>query len=111
MRGYSVLWIPGIDHAGIATHVMVEKNLQKKTGLKRQDIGREKFVQLILEWKASKANKIVNQLKQLGTSVDWSKFTYTLDSVSFSRIFVIKIIFIINIIVFDRNSQQLLRMR
>ncbi|XKL65568.1 hypothetical protein PGB90_008988 [Kerria lacca] len=80
MRGYSVLWIPGIDHAGIATHVMVEKNLQKKTGLKRQDIGREKFVQLILEWKASKANKIVNQLKQLGTSVDWSKFTYTLDS-------------------------------
>ncbi len=82
MQGFVVMWIPGADHAGIATQVMVEKYLLGKTGLTRNDIGREKFLEQVLLWKAGKMNKIIEQLRQLGASLDWSKFTYTMDGVS-----------------------------
>lgn len=81
MQGYSVVWVPGTDHAGIATQVIVEKNLRGKTGKTRNDIGREKFLQLVSEWKVEKMDKINSQLKQLGASLDWSRYVFTMDSV------------------------------
>lgn len=82
MQGYSVIWVPGTDHAGIATQVMVEKLVFNKTGLTRREIGRKVFLEYLLEWKALKMNKITDQLKQLGASLDWSKYTFTMDPVS-----------------------------
>lgn len=89
MQGYSVLWIPGTDHAGIATQAVVERHLQQKTGNSRKTIGREKFLELVLKWKAVKMNKIIEQLKQLGASVDWSRFTFTMDAVSMLYLIII----------------------
>mgnify|MGYP003729811295 CR=1 FL=1 len=82
MQGYSVLWIPGTDHAGIATQIMVEKKLLNETGQTKNDIGRERFLQLVDEWKIEKMMKINNQIRQLGASVDWSKYYFTMDAVS-----------------------------
>lgn len=82
MQGYSVVWVPGTDHAGIATQVMVEKIVYIKTGKTRREIGRKLFFEHLLEWKANKMNKITDQLKQLGASLDWPKYTFTMDPVS-----------------------------
>lgn len=84
MQGCTVMWVPGTDHAGIATQVIVEKNLRGTTGQTRKDIGREKFLDLISKWKYEKIEKINSQLRQLGASVDWSRYVFTMDSVSFS---------------------------
>ncbi len=78
MQGYKTLWLPGTDHAGISTQIVVEKDLLKK-GIKRKELGKEKFVQLVWEWKEKHGNQIYKQLKRLGASLDWSREKFTLD--------------------------------
>ncbi len=78
LKGYKSLWFPGTDHAGIATQYIVEKEL-KKENLSRFDLGREKFIQRILDWKDKYGNIILNQLKRLGCSADWSRNRFTMD--------------------------------
>ncbi|MBQ7154341.1 MAG: valine--tRNA ligase [Synergistaceae bacterium] len=78
MEGYSVLWLPGTDHAGIATQNVVEKALAKQ-GISRYDLGREEFVKRVWEWKAEYGSRIINQMKRLGNSCDWRRERFTLD--------------------------------
>ena len=78
MQGYKTLWLPGTDHAGISTQIVVEKDLLKQ-GIKRKELGKEKFVQKIWEWKEKHGNQIYKQLKRLGASLDWSRARFTLD--------------------------------
>ena len=78
MEGYKTLWIPGTDHAGIATQNVVEKQL-KKEGLSRHDLGREKFLEKVWEWKEKYGNIILDQLKKIGASCDWSRTAFTMD--------------------------------
>ncbi|CAB4812632.1 MAG: valine--tRNA ligase [Actinobacteria bacterium] len=78
MKGYEVLWLPGMDHAGIATQNVVEKQLAAK-GLSRHDLGREDFVKKVWEWKAESGGAILDQMKRLGASVDWSRERFTMD--------------------------------
>jgi valyl-tRNA synthetase len=78
MKGYNVLWQPGTDHAGIATQNVVEKDLASK-GTDRHQIGRERFVQLVWEWREKFGGMIINQLKRLGSSCDWSRERFTMD--------------------------------
>ena len=79
MKGFKTLWLPGIDHAGIATQNAVEKELRKKE-LRRQDLGRKKFIKKVKEWKEKYGTVILDQLKMLGISADWSRTRYTMDS-------------------------------
>ena len=74
----NVLWQPGTDHAGIATEIVVEKQLIKEKKISKKQIGRDKFLKKIWEWKKISGNKIIDQLKRLGTSVDWSISRFTL---------------------------------
>ncbi len=78
MQGYTVLWMPGTDHAGIATQNVVEKQLMEE-GLTRQALGREKFIERVWQWKAQSGGTIINQLKKLGASCDWSRERFTMD--------------------------------
>jgi valyl-tRNA synthetase len=78
MRGYRTLWLPGMDHAGIATQVVVERELAKQ-GLKRQEIGRAEFERRVWEWKAQSGGNIKRQMMRLGASCDWSREKFTLD--------------------------------
>lgn len=78
MEGYSVLWLPGTDHAGIATQNVVEKDLAKK-GISRYDLGREEFVKRVWEWKKIYGSRIIEQMKRLGNSCDWRRERFTLD--------------------------------
>src|SRR5665213_2311747 len=78
MSGFNVLWLPGTDHAGIATQSVVEREL-KKEGKNRRDMGREKFVDRVWEWKEQYGNRIVDQCKRLGDSCDWDRQVFTLD--------------------------------
>ena len=78
MQGYSALWIPGTDHAGIATQIKVEENLRQQ-GLTRYDLGREKFLEEVWKWKELHGNRIVEQLKTLGCSCDWDRERFTMD--------------------------------
>lgn len=78
MKGYSVLWQPGTDHAGIATQNVVEKDLAAK-GTDRHQVGREKFVELVWDWREKYGGVIINQLKRLGCSCDWSRERFTMD--------------------------------
>ncbi len=78
MRGKNVLWQPGMDHAGIATQMVVERRLAEKK-IHRRDIGREEFIEKIWEWKAESGGAIFNQLKRLGASCDWSRERFTMD--------------------------------
>lgn len=78
MQGYNVLWLPGTDHAGIATQNVVEKQLRQQN-LTRQDVGREKFIQRVWEWKKEYGDLIIEQLKRLGASCDWSRTRFTMD--------------------------------
>jgi valyl-tRNA synthetase len=79
MKGYEALWLPGMDHAGIATQNVVEKQLAAQ-GLSRHDLGREKFVEKVWEWKAESGGSILGQMKRLGESVDWSRERFTMDA-------------------------------
>ncbi len=78
MKGYEVLWLPGMDHAGIATQNVVEKQLASQ-GLSRHDLGREAFVKKVWEWKGESGGAILDQMKRLGASVDWSRERFTMD--------------------------------
>jgi valyl-tRNA synthetase len=78
MRGENTLWLPGTDHAGIATQMVVERKLAEE-GIKRRDIGREEFERRVWEWKAQSGNTIKNQMVRLGASCDWSRERFTLD--------------------------------
>ncbi len=78
MKGYAALWIPGTDHAGIATQIKVEEELRKE-GLTRYDLGRDKFLEKVWDWKHQYGNRIINQLKKLGSSCAWSRERFTMD--------------------------------
>src|SRR3989338_7552219 len=78
MQGFASLWMPGTDHAGIATQNVVERQLAKE-GLKRQDLGREKFLERVWQWKEQYGSTIIHQLKKLGASCDWSRTRFTMD--------------------------------
>ena len=78
MQGYTTLWLPGMDHAGIATQNVVERELAKE-GLSRHDLGREAFVERVWEWKATSGGKILSQMRRLGDSVDWTRERFTMD--------------------------------
>ena len=80
MRGMAALWLPGTDHAGIATQMVVERQLAAEGNIGRRDLGREAFVEKIWEWKAKSGGTIVNQLRRLGASCDWSRERFTLDA-------------------------------
>lgn len=79
MQGYSALWMPGTDHAGIATQIKVEENLRKEEGLTRHELGREKFLERVWDWKHKYGNRIISQLKKLGSSCDWERERFTMD--------------------------------
>ena len=79
MNGYNALWVPGTDHAGIATQIKVEENLRVNEGLTRYDLGREKFLERVWDWKNKYGNRIINQLKKLGCSCDWTRERFTMD--------------------------------
>jgi valyl-tRNA synthetase len=78
MSGYRTLWLPGMDHAGISTQLMVSRGL-KKEGLTRHDLGREKFVERVWQWKHESGGQILNQMRREGASVDWSRERFTMD--------------------------------
>ena len=79
MQGYAALWVPGTDHAGIATQIKVEEELRVKEGLTRYDLGREKFLERVWAWKEKFGNRIVEQQKKLGASCDWERARFTMD--------------------------------
>ena len=81
MRGFETLWMPGTDHAGIATQAVVERRLKEDENKTRHDIGREKLVERIWEWKESYETRILNQLRSMGCSCDWDRTRFTLDDV------------------------------
>jgi valyl-tRNA synthetase len=91
MRGKAALWLPGTDHAGIATQMVVERQLAAQGNLSRRDLGREEFVARVWAWKAESGGTIVNQLRRLGASCDWSRERFTLDeglSAAVRKVFV-----------------------
>ncbi|XP_066910854.1 valine--tRNA ligase-like [Clytia hemisphaerica] len=79
MNGKTTLYLPGCDHAGIATQVVVERQLKKEQNLSRHDLGREKFVEKVWEWKNKKGDRIYHQIRKLGSSVDWERASFTMD--------------------------------
>ena len=79
MQGYAALWVPGTDHAGIATQIKVEEELRTKEGLTRYDLGREKFLERVWDWKRKYGGRIVQQQKKLGASCDWDRARFTMD--------------------------------
>ncbi|HEY0651322.1 valine--tRNA ligase [Phenylobacterium sp.] len=91
MRGKAALWLPGTDHAGIATQMVVERQLAEQGNQSRRDLGRDDFVAKVWEWKAQSGGTIVNQLRRLGASCDWSRERFTLDeglSAAVRKVFV-----------------------
>ena len=78
MNGYETLWQPGTDHAGIATQAIVEKELSKK-GITKKQLGRNKFIEEVWKWKEQSGDQILNQLKKLGCSCDWTRNRFTMD--------------------------------
>ena len=79
MQGFNTLWIPGTDHAGIATQMVVERNLMKEEKKSRHDLGREKFLEKVWEWKERSQETIISQMRKMGGSFDWSRLAFTLD--------------------------------
>ncbi len=78
MRGFNTAWVPGTDHAGIATQIVVERQLQDQ-GVSRHDLGREAFTAKVWEWKEKSGNTITTQMRRMGDSVDWSREYFTMD--------------------------------
>ena len=78
-RGYCALWIPGVDHAGIATQIKVEEVLRKTEGKTRYDLGRDKFLERVWAWKEQYGDRIVEQQKSMGVSCDWERSRFTMD--------------------------------
>jgi valyl-tRNA synthetase len=79
MRGFNTLWLPGTDHAGIATQIVVERQLQEK-GISRHDIGREAFLEHVWAWKEKSGSTITGQMRRIGDTVDWSREYFTMDA-------------------------------
>src|SRR5687768_8316846 len=79
MSGFDTLWLPGLDHAGIATQLVVERQL-KEEGKRKEDLGREAFEKRVWEWKAKSGGQILNQMRLMGYSVDWTRERFTLDA-------------------------------
>ena len=79
MKGFAALWVPGTDHAGIATQIKVEEALREQEGLTRYDLGRDKFLERVWDWKEKYGNRIVEQQKKLGASCDWERSRFTMD--------------------------------
>ncbi len=79
MKGFNVLWLPGTDHAGIATQNVVERHLMQTEGKRREEIGRDEFLKRVWQWKEQYGNRIIMQLKRLGASCDWSRQRFTMD--------------------------------
>ncbi|XP_076061155.1 valyl-tRNA synthetase isoform X2 [Oratosquilla oratoria] len=79
MKGHAALWVPGCDHAGIATQVVVEKKLKREEGKSRHDLGRDAFIKRVWDWKNEKGDRIYQQLESLGSSLDWDRATFTMD--------------------------------
>src|SRR3970282_2921692 len=79
MKGYSTLWVPGTDHAGIATQLMVERELMRTDEVTPEELGREKFIARTWEWKDKYGGMITNQIRRLGASCDWDRERFTLD--------------------------------
>ncbi len=79
MKGFEALWVPGTDHAGIATQIKVEESLRVNEGLTRYDLGREKFLERVWDWKNQYGDRIINQLKKIGSSCDWDRERFTMD--------------------------------
>ena len=79
MQGFNTLWVPGTDHAGIATQIKVEEQLRVNEGLTRYDLGREKFLERVWDWKHQYGSRIISQLKKLGASCDWTRERFTMD--------------------------------
>src|SRR6266403_5205100 len=79
MQGFEVLWLPGTDHAGVGTQTAVEKYLRRTENKTRHDLGREKFLRRVVEWQDKHGGIIIEQLKRLGCSCDWSRQRYTFD--------------------------------
>ncbi|MBO4869521.1 MAG: valine--tRNA ligase [Clostridia bacterium] len=79
MKGYAALWVPGTDHAGIATQIKVEENLRVNEGLTRYDLGRDKFLERVWAWKNKYGSRIIEQLETLGSSCDWDRLRFTMD--------------------------------
>ena len=79
MQGYETLWVPGTDHAGIATQIKVEAELREKEGLTRYDLGRDEFLKRVWDWKEKYGSRIINQLKKIGSSCDWDRERFTMD--------------------------------
>ena len=79
MKGFCTLWVPGTDHAGIATQIKVEETLRNEEGLTRYDLGREAFLERVWDWKHRYGSRIISQLKKLGSSCDWSRERFTMD--------------------------------
>ena len=79
MQGYSALWLPGVDHAGIATQIKVEEVLRKEEGKTRYDLGRDKFLERVWDWKRQYGDRIVEQQKSMGVSCDWDRSRFTMD--------------------------------
>lgn len=79
MQGYEALWVPGTDHAGIATQIKVEEDMRVNEGITRYDLGREKFLERVWAWKEKYGNRIINQLKKIGSSCDWDRERFTMD--------------------------------
>lgn len=84
MKGYTTLYHPGFDHAGISTQAVVENRLLKTEGKSRHDYGREKFLEKVWDWKEVYQDKISTQFKRIGISADWNRTAFTLDEVSFA---------------------------
>lgn len=81
MRGFTTVYVPGCDHAGIATQAVVEKRLWKDSKQTRHDLGREKFLEKVWEWKETYGSRIYTQLRRVGSSYDWSRVCFTMDPV------------------------------
>ena len=86
MCGKTTLWVPGCDHAGIATQVVVEKKLKREQNLSRHDIGREAFVENVWQWKREKGHVIYDQIRALGASVDWNRAAFTMDDMLYRAV-------------------------
>ncbi len=90
MQGYAALWLPGTDHAGIATQIVVERELAKE-GIDREEIGRERFIEQVWQWKAISGGRITEQIRRMGFSTDWSRERFTMDeglSAAVKKVFV-----------------------
>jgi valyl-tRNA synthetase len=81
MCGYETLWVPGQDHAGIATQAKVEEKIFKEEGKTKHDLGREEFLKRVWDWKEEYGGHIIEQIKKLGDSCDWDYFTFTMDEI------------------------------